>query len=194
MHLAGMLVRNRAASSHRLWRPCSHRRRNVGMKGRCRSCSIFWCCGIVSYTKHVKDIARSNNFLFIRSHQDPSMIDWYHERLNPWTCMDILEPFEPGWLGNWSHKDTATPQHWLFSRQGTVMSIRMSMLIPCQPALCLVPADLINNEKIEHKVTWQLMCMYIVHDNEYTVTDVRTYIYIILYDISYYVMCVCVPW
>lgn len=159
-----MLVRNHAASSHRLWRPCSHRtgrheRKMPFMRW------LFLCCGYVSYTKYVKDVARSNKFLFICSHEDPLMIDWYREGLNLWTCLN--PSLEPGWLGNWSHKDTATPQHWLFSRQGIVMS----MLIPCRPTLCLVvPADLINNEKIEHKVTWQLMCIYFV---QYAVICVR---------------------
>ena len=174
-----MLVRNHAASSHRLWRPCSHRTGRHERKMPFMQ-YFFLCCGYVSYTKLCQrcNVARSNKFLLIYSHQDPLMIDWYREGLNLWTCLN--PSLEPGWLGNWSHKDTATPQHWLFSRQGIVMS----MLIPCRPTLCLVvPADLINNEKIEHKVTWQLMCMYIYSDR---------CIYAWLHDFIWYIMlCVC---
>lgn len=132
IHLDAMLVRNHAASSHRLWRPCSHRRGRHERKMPFMQ-YFFLCCGYVSYTKYVKDVARSNKFLFVCSHQDPLMIDWYHEGLNLWPCLN--PSLEPGWLGNWSHKDTATPQHWLFSRQGTVRS----MLIPCRPTAYTVP-------------------------------------------------------
>lgn len=107
----------------------------VSMKGRCGSCSVFfvlWICFVHKICQRC-NVARSNKFLFICSHQDPLMIDWYREGLNLWPCLN--PSLEPGWLGNWSHKDTATPQHWLFSRQGTVRS----MLIPCRPTAYTVP-------------------------------------------------------